>query len=341
MSARHRQDTALSGFGTDVIRLDFPFGGAASLVIHGGLIFATMFAWQVAPRIMPEDVISVEVVSDTPSVLGENAAPETAQVGVDTPNPSPLPQPLESSPAPASPQPETLPPPSQIAPAIPLPPPPPSQPVAAPLPTPPPPPLPTPAARATPNPRPLPQTPTRPPPPPPSAVVKAPVPQRAPAPARPGRAREAASTPTEFDLSAASAAASGADSGGRRSPELASRGSAGRVGRAGGGAALTGDLEAALRAQLKECWAEPADLSNPASLIVDVSIELGIDGRLRGAPVLVRPTSRAGASNSLNVAIDNALRAVNQCAPFTLPPDRHDQWRQVRFSFDPRRMARP
>jgi hypothetical protein len=96
-----------------------------------------------------------------------------------------------------------------------------------------------------------------------------------------------------------------------------------------------------LRAQLKDCWAEPADLSNAASLIVDVNIELSIDGRLVGAPILARPSSRAGASNALAVAIDNALRAVNQCAPFTLPPDRYEQWRQVRFSFDPRRMARP
>jgi hypothetical protein len=339
MSALGRHDTGLTGFGTDTIRSDLPLGGAASLLIHGGLVLATLFAWQVAPRIMPEDVISVDVVSDTPSVKGENAAPETAQVGVDTPNPSPLPQPLESSPAPPSPQPEALPPPSEMAPAL-------AQPapvarVAPPLPPPPPARVPPPAAR--PSLKPLPQTPPRPlpPPPPPSTVAKAPTPARAPAPARTARAREANSAPAEFDLSAASATASGADSGGRRSPQLSARGNAGRVGRAGGGAALTGDLEAALRAQLKDCWAEPADLSNAASLIVDVNIELSIDGRLVGAPVLARPSSRAGASNALAVAIDNALRAVNQCAPFTLPPDRYEQWRQVRFSFDPRRMARP
>jgi hypothetical protein len=340
MSALGRHDTGLTGFGTDTIRSDLPLGGAASLLIHGGLVLATLFAWQVAPRIMPEDVISVDVVSDTPSVKGENAAPETAQVGVETPNPSPLPQPLESSPAPASPQPEALPPPSEVAPA--LPPPMPTPRMAPILPPPPPARLPTPAPSARAAPKPLPQTPTRPPPPPPpSSVAKAQAPQRAPAPSRPGRAREATNAPAEFDLSAASATASGADSGGRRSPQLSSRGSAGRVGRAGGGAALTGDLEAALRSQLKECWAEPADLSNAASLIVDINIELSIDGRLVGTPDLARPASRAGASNSLNVAIDNALRAVNQCAPFTLPPDRYEQWRQVRFSFDPRRMARP
>jgi hypothetical protein len=102
---------------------------------------------------------------------------------------------------------------------------------------------------------------------------------------------------------------------------------------------LTGDLEAALRAQLKDCWQEPADMSNPRSLLVVVSIDLGMDGRLMRDPVLVTPSSKAGASASLVVAIDNAVRAVRDCSPFTLPPDRYETWRQVRFSFDPRRMA--
>jgi outer membrane biosynthesis protein TonB len=325
---------ALRGFGTDPIRSDLPLGSIASLIFHGGLVLGTLFAWQITPRIMPEDIIAVDVVSDVPSVKGENTSPETDQLGVDTPNPSPLPQPLESSPAtetptaapiPApmeAPQEQALaPPPPQVQPAQPLPPPPPVQ-------------------RAAPSAKPLPQTPVRPPPLPTRPTAKAPTPQRAPAPAREGRTRETSTTPPEFDLAAASTAASGSNSGGR-APQLSSRGQAGRAGQAGGGTQLTGDLEAALRSQIKECWLEPADMSNPRSLLVVVSIDLGIDGRLTRDPVLVSPASKAGASPSLVVAIDNALRAVRQCAPFTLPPDRYETWRQVRFSFDPRRMARP
>ena len=150
-----------------------------------------------------------------------------------------------------------------------------------------------------------------------------------------------ASTPPEFDLAAASSAASGADSGGRRAPQLSSKGQAGRQGASGGGTQLTGDLEAALRAQIKECWLEPADMSNPRSLLVEVNIELGVDGRLLRDPVLVTPSSRAGANATLAVAIDNALRAVRQCAPFNLPANRYETWRSVKFSFDPRRMSRP
>jgi hypothetical protein len=336
-SLQQGRQAAVRGFGTDRIRDDLPLGSAASLLIHGGLLLATMFAWQVAPRIMPEEVIAVDVISDTPSVVGENASPQTAQVGIDTPEPSPLPQPLPPSPAQPSPAPEPA---QEVAQA--MPPPSPMEATPAPLPPPPPPPVPTPSRSIAVAPRPLPPPPVKPtPPPPPKVAAKAPIPQRAPAPAKTGRARESAAAPAEFDLSAASAAASGADSGGRRAPQMASRGNAGRSGQAGGGSVLTGDLEAALRAQIKDCWLEPADMSNPRSLLVVVNIELGIDGRLMREPQLVSPSSKAGASASLVVAIDNALRAVRQCAPFTLPPDRYESWRSVQFSFDPRRMARP
>jgi outer membrane biosynthesis protein TonB len=326
------------GFGRDPIRGDLPMGSVASLVVHGGLILAAFWVWQATPPIMPEDIIAVDVVSDTPSAVGDKQAPETDQVGVETSNPSPLPQPLPPSEAQAAP--ETLPP-SETLPEAAAPPPIAQE--ATPLPPPPPPPQPspsppTPIARQTPAPQPK----LRPPPPPaPAAVAPAKTTPKAAAPARPGRASAAPAAPPEFDLAAASSAATGADSGGRRAPQLASRGKAARQGQAGGGTQLTGDLEAALRAQIKRCWAEPADMSNPQSLIVTVSIELGIDGRLIRNPVLVSPSSRAGASPRLLVAIDNALYATSACAPFNLPPDRYETWRQVRFTFDPRRMVRP
>jgi hypothetical protein len=41
------------------------------------------------------------------------------------------------------------------------------------------------------------------------------------------------------------------------------------------------------------------------------------------------------------VAIDDAMRAVRQCAPFSLPADRHAQWRLVNFDFDARKADRP
>ena len=319
-------------------------GSAASLLIHGSILLAALWAWQVTPRIMPEDVIAVDMVSDTPSVIGKNSAAESAQTGVDTPTPSPLPQTLPPSPPEPMPTLAGTPPLTQTIPSLKTAARPQPQPQPSPPSLPPPPavlpPTPSPAAtsqRLAPTPRPLPA---------PQPVPK-PVPKAAPKviakaapPARTGQRQGASTAPVEFDLAAASNAATGADSGGRRAPQLASRGQAGRLGKAGGGAALTGDLEAALRAQIQPCWLEPANMSESARLLVVVSIDLGVDGRLLRDPVLVTPSSRAGANPSLVVAIDNALRAVRECAPFTLPPDRYESWRQVRFNFDPQRMAR-
>ncbi len=322
-----------------------PIGSAASILIHGGLLFVALYAWQVAPRIMPEDVIAVDMVADTQSTIGPGETPETAQQGVETQTPSPLPQqnqpaleqvsPITPLPTPKAtpmlPLEADAPAPTPVSPTSPAPatkalP----QPIAktAPLPTPRPAPSPTPK----PLPKPLPNTAA------PKATTKA-ANATSSSPARAGPRQAAPSAPPEFDLAAASSAATGADSGGRRAPQLAARGQAGRLGAAGGGTKLTGDLEAALRRQIQPCWLEPADLSNPRRLLVEVSIDLGIDGRLLRDPVLVTPSSRAGADASLVVAIDNALRAVRQCAPYNLPPDRYETWRQVRFSFDPRRMS--
>jgi outer membrane biosynthesis protein TonB len=335
------------GYGLDPIKSDLPLGSALSLLVHTGILLSALLAWQATPRIMPEEVVSVDVVSDTPSVVGENTVAETAQTGVETPNPSPLPQTTPSAPSEALPTPvPSAAPPQEIAPAVeqteitqappavatppspPSPPPPPPQsapaavPTQRPLPKPAPTPAPTPRAAAQPAPKPAPAT----------------KPKAAP-PAKTGQRQSGPATLPEFDMAAASKAASGADSGGR-SPQLASRGKAGKLGKAGGGAELTGDLEAALRAQLKRCWVPPADMSNPRQLIVVISIDLAIDGQLLRQPVLVSPASADGASQRLIVAIDNAKRAVNGCSPFNLPPDRYDSWKQVRFKFDPELMAR-
>ncbi|GIU67024.1 hypothetical protein [Candidatus Phycosocius spiralis] len=175
-----------------------------------------------------------------------------------------------------------------------------------------------------------------------AAPPKSQTPAPAAAPAKTPNKPQVQTPPSpQFDFAAASAAASGADSGGRRTPKLTASGQAALQGRAGGGTQLTGDLEATLRRQIYGCWLEPAQTSGLDRLVVEVQIELGMDGQLVREPKLVRPSSRSGADGALLVAIDNALRAVRQCAPFDLPQDRYSQWRLVNFSFDKRKKANP
>jgi outer membrane biosynthesis protein TonB len=295
-----------------------PFGPgvAVSALVHAGIIALGLVLWQNPPAFTPEDVIPVALVADTPSVIGPETEAETVRTGEEN---SPL----------------------AVADA----------PVADAAPTPEPTPIVTPAA---PTPQPVPKAP--PPKPAPAPAQKAVTPPPAPAKASPQKKspnQPAASLPTkaktktpaqqspdlQFDFAAASAAASKADSGGRSAPKLASSGQSAKQGRAGGGTLLAGDLESALRAQIYQCWRRPAE--NSPRLIVTLQIELTPDGNLAKVPKLIRPSSEAGADNKLLVAIDAARRAVQQCAPFSLPADRHTQWRLVNFDFDARKADRP
>ena len=288
-------------------------GVAVSALVHAGIIALGLVVWQNPPAFTPEDVIPVAIVADTPSAIGPETAAETVRTGeenspltvaeapVSDTAPTPEPTPQETPTPPAAPAPQ----PAQKAP-----PPKPDQKVATPQPAP--------TKASTPK-----------------------ISPNQPAPSLPSKAKTTAPARPEpaFDFAAASAAASGADSGGRRAPKLAAAGQSAKQGRAGGGTLLAGDLESALRAQIYECWRLPAE--NSPRLVVTLQIELKPDGSLARDPKLIRPSSKAGADNKLLLAIEDALRAVRQCAPFSLPANRYEQWRLVNFDFDPRKSDRP
>jgi colicin import membrane protein len=64
--------------------------------------------------------------------------------------------------------------------------------------------------------------------------------------------------------------------------------------------------------------------------VVSVRFQLRQDGSLVGEPVLVNPQS----SPLYNLAADASIRAVKQCAPFQLPPDKYGAWSTVTWQFD-------
>lgn len=295
-----------------------PFGPgvAVSAFVHAGIIALSLVLWQNQPAFAPEDVIPVALVADTPSVIGPETEAETVRTGEEN-------SPMAVADAPvadAAPTPEPTP---IVTPAAPTP-----QPISK---APPPKPAPARAQKAvTPPPAPAKASPQKKLPSQPAANLPAKVKTKTPAQQPPD---------LQFDFAAASAAASKADSGGRSAPKLASSGQSAKQGRAGGGTLLAGDLESALRAQIYQCWRRP--IENSPRLIVTLQIELTPDGNLAKVPKLIRPSSEAGADNKLLVAIDAARRAVQQCAPFSLPADRHTQWRLVNFDFDARKADRP
>jgi len=94
----------------------------------------------------------------------------------------------------------------------------------------------------------------------------------------------------------------------------------------------------ALKAKLYRCWNPPVAVREASSLVVAVRITLLPDGSLSGEPQMVGIKE---ASNPLaQVAIEAAIRAVVQCAPFgdVLKPENYALWNQIDFIFDPREM---
>ena len=103
--------------------------------------------------------------------------------------------------------------------------------------------------------------------------------------------------------------------------------------------AMTMDLEDALRNQIAPCWSPPVGAANGAQLIVNFELSLNPDGSVARPPQLDADSAAAVAGNSYTrAAKDAALRAIYKCAPYKLPADRYDQWREITFHFDPRQM---
>jgi outer membrane biosynthesis protein TonB len=95
----------------------------------------------------------------------------------------------------------------------------------------------------------------------------------------------------------------------------------------------------ALRLQVEKCWSFPAGAANPEDLIVTVQISLNPDGSLGKTPEILEKTKLAiGGDQFFRVAAESALRAVRRCAPYKMPIDKYQSWRQIELRFDPREM---
>lgn len=97
----------------------------------------------------------------------------------------------------------------------------------------------------------------------------------------------------------------------------------------------------AARNQVQKCWTPPLGARDAASMRVRVSVLLGPDGEIIGVPTLDdADRRRMGRSNEtvFRVFAESAVRAVRQCAPFTLPKERYNEWRALRLNFDPSQM---
>lgn len=104
--------------------------------------------------------------------------------------------------------------------------------------------------------------------------------------------------------------------------------------------AMTMDLEDALRNQIAQCWSPPLGAPRADELVVDFDLFLNPDGTVARPPQLDANSAAAAAGDAYTrAAAEAARRAIYKCAPYKLPAERYDQWREINpFHFDPRQM---
>lgn len=106
------------------------------------------------------------------------------------------------------------------------------------------------------------------------------------------------------------------------------------------GTAMTADLAAILQSMIYRCWSPPVGAPHPERLIVNYELFLNRDGSIAQPPQLMADSAAAVASDPyMAAAAGAARRAIYTCAPYRLPGDRYNQWRDVKFTFDPRQLG--
>jgi len=93
----------------------------------------------------------------------------------------------------------------------------------------------------------------------------------------------------------------------------------------------------ALRARLMQLWNPPIGIQAAGTMIIRVSVVLGRDRRLIGAPRVIT----SGQGVMFESARDSAIRALYRAQPFDmLRAETYDAWHEMEITFDPRDMFR-
>jgi colicin import membrane protein len=93
-------------------------------------------------------------------------------------------------------------------------------------------------------------------------------------------------------------------------------------------------LKGRIQSRLRACWRLPSGGGGSDTPPVTLRWHLKPDGSLDGEPQV----EQARADPLFRLAAEAALRAVRECAPFDLPPERYGVWRVIIWDFDPSQM---
>ncbi|HZG09322.1 MAG TPA: cell envelope biogenesis protein TolA [Allosphingosinicella sp.] len=331
-------------------------GFGVALAGHLALLAALALGFAVSPtppqQARPDpieiDFVTEEVAVESSAPTPSAEAPAPLLAPIEGP-PDPAPAPAEPTPAPRVPQPAPV---QRVEPV--------PQPRVTPTP-PPPTPMPKAVQRPAP-PQPAPKVVQRPAPAPPTPAPKA-VQRPAPAPRavqRPQPAQPAPSTAKAAQPKAAgpsSAAPKGAAPKAAAPAQTAQKSGSGPTGRLKGllnglsgretpsqsasppaakaGPAVAASLGAEVRRQLKPHWRAPTG-ADVELLRTTVRVSLSRSGAI--ADIGAVTTTGQNASNSTQVKLhqEQAIRAVRLAAPFRLPAEYYDEWKEIAPVFDRR-----
>lgn len=96
-------------------------------------------------------------------------------------------------------------------------------------------------------------------------------------------------------------------------------------------AAMTQSEIDSLRSQVSECWSPPAGAVDAGDLRIRLQFRMDRSGNVVGQPEIL-----AGPAGSFGYAASRAaVRAVLRCAPYQLPADKYDLWKDTILNFDP------
>jgi len=93
-------------------------------------------------------------------------------------------------------------------------------------------------------------------------------------------------------------------------------------------------IDAILYSRIYPCWDGVSDLPFPERLNVRMKLQLNQNGTIADL-ALVEPRRRPVGSSPMGTAVDRALRAVRKCAPYNLPLDDYDIWREGAVNLGP------
>jgi len=102
------------------------------------------------------------------------------------------------------------------------------------------------------------------------------------------------------------------------------------------GEKMTMSEEDALRSQLEQCWDVPIGAKGVEDMSVDIAMVINPDRTLREAHIV--DTARYNSDSVFQAVADSALRAVQRCSPFDVPPDKYNTWNNTTVTFNPKDM---